>query len=377
MVADDNLRNDVRNTPPAGDLENAGESDHPSSEADQQPREAAAAEPADAGTSAVYELVNDSGSCRLDQFLTHHLPQFSRAYLQKLIDEGYVKVPKLQRDVKASMRIPCGTEVCCIVPPPRKPDMSPREIPLEILFQDEHLAVINKPAGLTVHPAPSQVGDTLVNALLYWLDDLSGIGGEERPGIVHRLDKETSGVLLVAKHDFAHRALALQFKERTVHKTYIAISKGEPECWEGRIDYALGRSYTHSKKQMIRTDGTGREALTDYRVLEMFKGFCLLELYPKTGRTHQIRVHLDSQSLPIVCDKLYGREKRIFLSDVRGRTREADERPLLERHALHAASISFLHPLTREEMVFAAGLPEDVHNLLKALESYRSRRRES
>lgn len=329
---------------------------------------------ADPLTSAVYELVNASSSCRLDQFLTERLPQYSRAYLQKLIVEGYVKVVRLHRDVKASTRIPPGTTVKCMVPPPRKPDMSPREIPLEILFQDEHVAVIDKPAGLAVHPAPSQVGDTLVNALLYWLDGLSGIGGEERPGIVHRLDKETSGVLLVAKHDFAHRALALQFKERRVHKTYLAISHGEPGLWEGRIDRSLGRSYTHSKKQMIRTDGTGREALTDYRTLEAFRGYCLLELYPKTGRTHQIRVHLASESLPIACDKLYGREKRIFLSDLRGKSREPAERPLLERHALHAASISFLHPLTREEMVFEARLPRDMHNLLKALETHRSQR---
>ena len=335
-------------------------------------RDAAAGPPG----GAVFELVNDGQSRRLDQFLTERLPQYSRAYLQKLIEEGYVTVPGLQRDVKSSTRIPRGTAVRCNVPPPRKPDMRPREIPLEILYQDEHLAVINKPAGLAVHPAPSQVGDTLVNALLYWLDDLSGIGGEERPGIVHRLDKETSGVLLVAKHDFAHRALALQFKERTIHKTYIAISRGEPRRWEGRMDYSLGRSYTHSKKQMVRMDGTGREAITDYQVLEAFRGYCLLELYPKTGRTHQIRVHLASESLPIVCDKLYGRDKRVFLSDLRGRTREPEEKPLLERHALHAASISFLHPLTREEMVFAAGLPSDMHRLLKSLESYRSLREE-
>lgn len=359
----------------AHDFKNTDEAEQPSSGVEQQPD--AVGTEAEGLTSAVYELFNATGSCRLDQFLSERLPQYSRAYLQKLIQEGYVRVPKLQRDVKSSTRIPPGTTVRCIVPPPRKPDLSPREIPLDILFEDEHLAVINKPAGLAVHPAPSQVGDTLVNALLYWLDGLSGIGGEERPGIVHRLDKETSGVLVVAKHDFSHRALALQFKERRVHKTYIAISRGEPEHWEGRIDHALGRSFHHSKKQMIRTDGTGREALTDYRVLDSFRGYCLLELYPKTGRTHQIRVHLASTSLAIVCDKLYGREKRVFLSDLQGRSRESAEKPLLERHALHAASISFLHPVTREEMVFAAGLPEDMHNLLKALQLYRSPRRES
>ena len=357
----------------AHEFENTENSDSSSCGEDETARKTTALT---AGVHEVYELVNDAGSCRLDQFLSERLPKYSRSYLQKLIEEGYVRVPAIQRDVKSSTRVPPGASVHCTVPPPRKPDLSPQEIPLEIVFEDEHVAIINKPAGLTVHPAPSQVGHTLVNALLYWLKDLSGIGGEERPGIVHRLDKETSGVLVVAKHDFSHRALALQFKERKVYKTYLAISRGDPKRWDGRIDYAIGRSYTHTKKQMVRTDGTGREAITDYRVLEKFRGYSLLELYPKTGRTHQIRVHLCNESLPIVCDKLYGSEKRVFLSELRGTPKQKNEKPLLDRHALHAASISFLHPLTREEMAFSAGFPEDMHGLLKALETHRSRRRD-
>ncbi len=323
-----------------------------------------------------YELVNSGSAVRVDQFLADQLPQHSRAHLQKLIEEGYVAIPALRRDVKPSTKVPSGYEVHCTVPPPRKPDLTAKEIPLEILFEDEHLAVIDKPAGLAVHPAPSQTGPTLVNALLYWLDDLSGIGGEERPGIVHRLDKETSGVLLVAKSDFSHRALSLQFKERTVHKTYLAIARGVPERWEGRIDYALGRSYTHSKKQMIRTDGTGREALTDYRVLEAFDGYALVELYPKSGRTHQIRVHLASLHLPVAADKLYGREKQIYRTDLQRRGRESNEEPLIARQALHAASISFRHPLTRDEMTFSAPLHRDMLDLLHALHQYRARRAE-
>lgn len=341
--------------------------------ADDKPMEKSSCSDSIELTTEVHEFVHSGVPCRLDHLLSEQLPQHSRAFLQRLVEQGCVKIPDLRRDVKASMKVPSGAKVRCIIPPPRPTDLSPREIPLEILFEDEHLAVVNKPAGLTVHPAPSQVGDTLVNALLYWLNSLSGIGGEERPGIVHRLDKETSGVLVVAKNDFAHRALAHQFKERTVRKSYLAISRGEPKEWEGRIDYALGRSYTHSKKQMIRVDGTGRESMTAFRVLECFRGYVLIELYPKTGRTHQIRVHLASQQMPVAADKLYGREKRIFLSDLQGTTREPGEEPIVNRHALHAASLSFVHPLTREEMTYATPLPNDMHQLLKAVQQYRSR----
>jgi 23S rRNA pseudouridine1911/1915/1917 synthase len=276
------------------------------------------------------------------------------------------------REAKAAMKVPTGARLRVTIPPPRKVDLTPEDIPIEILFEDNNIAVIDKPAGLAVHPAPEQVGHTLVNALLFHLRNLSGIGGEERPGIVHRLDKETSGVLLVAKNDFAHHALACQFKERLIHKTYLAIARGEPVGWEGRIDYALGRSYTHTKKQMIRVDGTGRPAVTDYRILEVFRGYALIELYPLTGRTHQIRVHLASLRLPVACDKLYGREKKAYLSELRGRARDPGEPPLIERQALHAASISFRHPLTRDEMVFSSPLPGDMQRLLKALQEHRS-----
>ena len=301
------------------------------------------------------------------------MPGRTRAYLQRLIDEGRVELDP-PREVKSSLKVPSGARVRVVIPPPRQIDLTPEDIPLRILFEDNNIAVIDKPAGLAVHPAPDQVGHTLVNALLFHLRNLSGIGGEERPGIVHRLDKETSGVLLVAKNDFAHHALACQFKERLVHKTYLAISRGEPAQWEGRIDYALGRSYTHTKKQMVRADGTGRPAVTDYRVLESFHGYVLIELYPLTGRTHQIRVHLASLRLPVACDKLYGREKKVYLSELRGRPREADEIAIIERQALHAASIAFRHPLTREEMVFSTPLPDDMQRLLKALQEHRSPR---
>ena len=320
----------------------------------------------------VHEFTNAGERERLDLFLFKQLPGHSRAFFQRLIEEGCVTLSPVPRLVKPALKVPQGGLVRVVIPPPRKLDLTPQDVPLDILYEDPQLAVLDKPAGLPVHPSPDQLSHTLVHALLYRLRDLSSIGGEERPGIVHRLDKETSGVLVVAKTDFAHNSLALQFKERSIHKTYLTIVRGEPEAWEGHIDLPLGKSYTHSKKQTVRWDGTGRKAVTDYRVLEKYRGYSLLEVYPRTGRTHQIRVHLASQKLPVACDKLYGREKRIYLSDLRGQPQDEGEHPLLERQALHASSLSFLHPLTREELCFSAPLHPDMHALLKALERHRA-----
>jgi 23S rRNA pseudouridine1911/1915/1917 synthase len=323
---------------------------------------------------AVHDLVKTGEPERLDHFLARELPHMSRAFIQKLIEDGRVEVAPAVREVKPALRIFAGSRVRVEIPPPRKLDLTPRDIPFEILHEDPHIAVIDKPAFLAVHPAPDQSSHTLVNALLYRLRELSSIGGVERPGIVHRLDKETSGVLLVAKNDLAHQSLSWQFKERLVRKAYIAIVRGEIEAWEGHIDRPIGKSYTHAKKQMIRADGTGREAVTDYRVLEKYRGYAILEVYPKTGRTHQIRVHLASLRIPVACDKLYGREKRIYLGDLRGEARGPDETPIIERQALHAARITFLHPVTREEMTFSAPLPGDMDALLRALETHRDLR---
>jgi 23S rRNA pseudouridine1911/1915/1917 synthase len=324
---------------------------------------------------ASFEFRNEGEPVRLDIFLSERLTDKSRTYLQRLVQTGYVTLEPLpRRAVRPSYKVPTGTVVTVRIPPPLKVSLAPEPIPLDFLYEDDLIAVVNKPAGLSAHPAPQQTGSTLVNALLYWLKDLSGIAGVERPGIVHRLDKETSGVLLVAKNDLAHRALSSQFKERTIHKTYLAISRGRPNEWEGRICLPLARSATHSKKIEVRSDGTGRTAITDYRVLEVFRGYSLIELYPLTGRTHQIRVHLATLRLPVACDKLYGREKLVYLSDLRDRPRESGETPLIERHALHAASISFRHPVTREEMTFSAPLHDDMLALLRALQTHRSPR---
>lgn len=319
-----------------------------------------------------YEFRYSGPSKRLDVYLSEQLPDLSRSYIQKLIESGCVAFEATKKDPKPSSKLLPGAVIRVEIPPPRKLNLDPVDIPIRVIYEDDHVAVIDKPGDLAVHPSLHQASNTLVNALLFHLRSLSSIAGVERPGIVHRLDKETSGVLVVAKNDFAHRALARQFKERLVHKTYVAIVRGEPADWEGRVELRLGRSYTHSKKQIVRTDGTGREAVTDYRVLEKYKGYALLEVYPRTGRTHQIRVHLLSQRLPIACDKLYGREKRIYLSELKGEPRAEGEVPLIERQALHAARIALIHPATREEMVFSAGLHEDMLRLLRALERHRA-----
>lgn len=319
----------------------------------------------------VVELKTEGPPQRLDIFINEKLPEHSRAYIQRLIEDGNVTIIPPVREVKRSIKLPPGRIVRVVIPPPRKLNLDPVDIPLRIIHEDPFFAAVDKPPNIAVHPSLNQSSDTLVNALLHHLRDLSSIAGVERPGIVHRLDRETSGVLLVAKCDFAHQALARQFKERTIHKTYLAIVRGEPQDWEGRIELRLGKSFTHSKKQMVRRDGTGREAVTDYRVLEKYRGYALLEVYPHTGRTHQIRVHLLSQQLPVACDKLYGREKRVYLSDLRGEPRQADEPPILERQALHAASISLEHPATKETMVFSSGLHDDMLGFLRALERHR------
>ena len=323
----------------------------------------------------VLYLHNDEEPLRLDVFLTSQLPEYSRAYLQRLIDTGYVSFePPAGKEAKRALKVFPGQTVRVVVPPPLKARLKPEEIPLEFLYEDEHLAVVNKPAGISVHPAADQVGSTLVNALLYWIKDLSSIAGVERPGIVHRLDKETSGVLIVAKNDRAHLSLSAQFKHRKIHKRYIALVRGKPQHWEGRIDFPLGKSRSHSKKMVVRTNGTGRTAITDYRVLEIFDGYALVECYPLTGRTHQIRVHFTSLQLPVASDKLYGRERKVYLSDLRSKNRKSEEKPIIERQALHAASITFRHPVSQEEVSFNAPLADDMLRLLHALQTHRSPR---
>ncbi|MGB9790677.1 MAG: RluA family pseudouridine synthase [Thermotoga caldifontis] len=292
---------------------------------------------------------NEAGQ-RLDLFLLSRLPKIiSRSFLQKLIKEGQIRVNG--RIEKPSYRVKPNDEITLPDrPAPRQLEILPEPIELEILYEDQDIIVVNKPAGMIVHPIPSHTSGTLVNALLYHCKDLQGIGGELRPGIVHRLDKDTSGVMVVAKNDLAHRSLSQQFKNRDVFKMYLALVQGRPEKSEGEIQINVARHPTLRVKMTVAKEG--RVALTHYRVLKSFGQLgSLVAAYPKTGRTHQIRVHMKYIGHPILGDRLYGR---------------ADPIPV-DRQMLHASILQFTHPRTGERMKFIAPLPEDFKAALRRL----------
>jgi 23S rRNA pseudouridine1911/1915/1917 synthase len=291
------------------------------------------------------ELAAEPGGERLDVFVARSVAGLTRSRAQKLIDDGMVLVEgKCER---ASYRLEAGQRVSVTVPAPEASEARPEAIPLDIIYEDADIIAINKPAGMTVHPSPGHTTSTLVNAILAHCADagegfaLSGIGGVLRPGIVHRLDRDTSGVILVAKNDQAHNALAKQLKERTVEKTYLALVEGTPSPAEGVIEAPIARD-PRNRQRMAIVEG-GRESVTGYKVVERFAGYALVEARPKTGRTHQIRVHLAAIGHPIVGDRLYGKPSK-----------------LVNRHWLHAAKIAFTHPRSGERMELAAELPADL-----------------
>jgi 23S rRNA pseudouridine1911/1915/1917 synthase len=278
---------------------------------------------------------------RLDHFLASRLPEFSRARLQSWIEEGRVRIDGLVAQ-KASLKLR-GTERVEVQPAELKPLRAyAEEIPIEILYESSGVAAVNKPAGLVVHAGAGRSSGTLVNALLHHFGGLSSAGGELRPGIVHRIDKGTSGVLLVARTDAAHRSLAAQFATRSVEKTYLAVVQGEPRD-RGSIDLPIGRDPLHRTRMAARA-GHGRSAHTEYRVLERFREFTLLEVRIGTGRTHQIRVHLASQGHPIAGDTVYG----------------AKPQPELGRPWLHAWRIAFDDPGSGQRVSVEAPLPEEL-----------------
>jgi 23S rRNA pseudouridine1911/1915/1917 synthase len=282
------------------------------------------------------------------------LADVSRSQARRWIDLGCVRVN--ERAAQASHRVRLGDAVDARPPAPRPADLAAEPIPLCVLYEDEDIVVVDKPAGLVVHPAPGHPGGTLVNALLHRCTGLSGVGDVLRPGIVHRLDRGTSGVLVVAKHDAAHRRLAQQFHDHSVERVYRALVRSLPRAEEGRIDAPIGRHAQDRKRMSVRARVT-REAHTAWRVTRRFErsGCSWLEVRPETGRTHQIRVHLASVGLPIVGDPVYGR---------RGRTAAESG---LERPALHAAVLGLTHPGSGARLRFEAALPEDIARLLDAL----------
>jgi 23S rRNA pseudouridine1911/1915/1917 synthase len=302
----------------------------------------------------------DASKARLDAWLAKHLPDLSRARIQSLIEDGQVLLEG--RPARASARLRPGQTISIHVPPPTPATPEPEDIPLDIVFEDAHLLVLNKPAGLVVHPGAGTPRGTLVNALLRHVRDLSGVGGVLRPGIVHRLDRGTSGLLVVAKDDETHRSLARQFAGRSVEKEYEALVLGIPTAKSGTITTPIGRDPVHRRKMSIRAP-RGREARSDYRVVAAFDGAAHLRVRIHTGRTHQIRVHLASIGHPVAGDATYGGTRTP--SSRRAAAREA--LLSLRRPALHAARLAFVHPLTGERLSFTAPLPPDMMAVLACL----------
>ena len=288
---------------------------------------------------------------RLDKFLAASLGQHSRARLQAMIKTGHVQVGG--RTVqKSGYSLEGGEAVLVRVPHAKPSDLLPEAIPLDVIFENEEVMVINKPAGLVVHPAVGHAHGTLVNAALAHAPQIEGVGGELRPGLVHRLDKDTSGLILLAKNERAQRFLQQQFQNREVRKTYIALVDGHPRTPSGRIEAPIGRDARERKRMAIVSAAKGRAALSEYRVLERFPAHALVEVNPLTGRTHQIRVHLAFLGCPIVGDRVYGKRRPSLT---------------LERHFLHAARLSLRLPGQSETRTFEAPLPEDLQLVLDSL----------
>ncbi|MHC4186557.1 MAG: RluA family pseudouridine synthase [Planctomycetota bacterium] len=304
---------------------------------------------------------------RIDKYLHGRFSNFSRVKLQKIIKEGNVKVNNER--VKASFKLSPGDVIDLILPEEVKKEILPEDIPLDIIYEDNDIIVINKQADLIVHPARGNRHGTLVNALAFYSDNLSNVQGEMRPGIIHRLDRNTTGVMVVAKNDEAHYKIANQFQDRQVKKDYIAIVHGCPDLTADRISAALGVHPRVREKYAIRPEG-GKDAVTFYEVLEEFRGYSLMKLSPKTGRTHQIRVHLSYIKHPIVGDDMYG-GKAVYLWQL-ANEEPAMEEPIISRPALHALSLEFKHPGTGKIVNFEAPIPADMQNLLELLRKYRS-----
>ncbi len=296
-------------------------------------------------------IVQSGDENRLDKFLARQLPGQSRSRLQAIIKDGGVTVNETVA-TKSGLALLTGDKVSICIPEVVPVNLEPESIPLDIVFENEHLVIINKPAGMVVHPAPGHASGTLVHAALGNFGDLQGIGGEVRPGIVHRLDKDTSGLIIVAKNEKAHRWLQEQFRLRKVKKTYLALEDGKPPTPSGRVEAAIARDAAHRKQMTVVSDGRGRAAITEFHTVKQFSQHTLVEAHPLTGRTHQIRLHMAFLGCPIVGDLVYGRKKPSLD---------------LERHFLHAYQISIILPGESEARTFQAELPADLQTILDQL----------
>ena len=318
-------------------------------------------------TRVIFQVPADVAGKRLDQFLTAQLPDISRARFQQLISRGKVHVNEMT--AKSSLRLRGGERIVILAPPEAPPLRAlPEDIPLDIVYEDHDLAVINKPAGMMVHAGAAATDHernrgTLVNALLHRFARLSTMGGAARPGVVHRLDKATSGLIIVAKNDLAHRKLATEFVRRKIKKTYIALVHGWLKRDLGTISSSISRDRVRRTRMTTRRPG-GREAITHYRVSRRINSgsgkFTLLEVQIDTGRTHQIRVHLASLGHPVVGDTLYGAPRMI--------QSKKGSNLSLSQNFLHAAALQFHHPQTGEQLTFSVGLPDELDSFLKKIE---------
>ena len=314
------------------------------------------------GAGAIQEEVTvpaEMAGWRLDRALATLLPTYSRERLKALISSGQVtRDGALARDPAAKTTE--GAVYAVAVPPPTPAHNEAQDIPLEIVFEDDHLLVVDKPAGMVVHPAAGNFDGTMVNALLHHCKGrLSGIGGVARPGIVHRIDKDTSGLLVVAKTDPAHEGLAAQFAKHTIDRRYVAIVAGPPKTGSGTVDAPLARSATNRKKIAIVGEGRGKRAVTHWTLVEPLKQAALVECRLETGRTHQVRVHMASIGHPLLGDPVYGR--------ARPEHRDILRRLGFERQALHAARLGFVHPVTGGALTFHSAIPSDMQQLLSCL----------
>ena len=298
------------------------------------------------------DVLESQSGIRIDKFLSDELPEMSRSYIQKLIKEEQVTVNG--KIVKANYKLSADDFVVVCQPELKEPDILAEDIPLDILYEDEDFLVINKPKGMVVHPSAGHYSGTLVNALMYYCkDDLSGINGVMRPGIVHRIDMDTTGSLLVCKNDFSHQHIAQQLKEHSIRRVYHAIVHGVIEEEEGTVDAPIGRHPIERKKMSINYKN-GKEAVTHYKVIQRFKNYTYIQCQLETGRTHQIRVHMASIKHPLLGDQVYGPQKNPFK---------------LQGQTLHAKIIGITHPRTNEYIEADAPLPEYFQKLLKKLEN--------
>lgn len=329
--------------------------------------------PEDREAAHLFSVDADAAGQRLDAFLADRIPDVSRRHIRRSIDEARCRVDGSV--AKPSHRLQVGQQIDVRLLPPMAEAPAPEPIPLDILHEDDAIIVVNKPPRMVVHPAKGHWAGTLVSAVAHRYGPLTTRGGENRPGIVHRLDRDTTGVIVIARTDAAHAHLAQQFHDRTVEKTYIALVVGRPDRDRDRISIPIGPHPSQREKMALRPHGdAGRPAETFFEVLQRYRGFALVQAFPKTGRTHQVRLHLLHAGHAVACDRLYGGRSQLTVGDLRAITREKhlaagqpDDQTLLTRQALHAERLELEHPTTGERMQFSAPLPEDIESVVKLL----------